>query len=223
MLSSVLEYMKVSNLVVQAVAIDVMHDLPRLCARNLPMLPLSTLAHSAVSKPMRRGVERGRMPMGLFDGGVCNICLGVFPDGRNHLVTSPHMLPMGKIVNLFGVRKQRVTVPVPHLIMAHTEFSGDNWSVAVRARPTHLFTAPSIVCRAVSFGALVMHQTKPIGRVLSATAIYRANSSKWFNCHCKSLRFQFPIIYTYKAIGNVMRWIGQRIDIMGKLIKARAA
>jgi len=213
--------MKVEQIIVHRVEIDVMNDLPRRSADKLAVLPLAPTALRSVAKPA--GVESlPVVPVGFFSGRAARGGLGDVDHRRFHEVAASFVLPWRKAFHLLFIRKQGVSMPVPHLVVAHAHLPRGSRAIAVNARATDDSAAPSILRRAVPLLSLVVHQTEAVCRVFSPTSIYRARLVELGRRHVFPLRFNGLIIHPYKNFGKdktygnsmavrVMAWLGERL------------
>lgn len=216
------ENMQILQLIIQRVSVDVVDDLPGLCASHLAMLPLLSVPRLNASGANALGIKGTTMQLvRSFGHGRCRLRRHKVNNRAGDFVAASHVFAGRQAFHLFRIRVQGISVPVPHLVMPHAQITGCNGPIAMQAFTTNFLAAPLVFGRPMLLNSLVVHQTKAMGRMFS-TAIF--DSAKW---HCL-----FPIgctdCTTSKCLGNNysvpnVRWIGERIDAVALINKAQAA
>ena len=213
--------MQVLQLIVQRVAVNMVHDLPRLGIRNLAMFPFSATSLGAVTQSLGGKVSRVGF-VGFFSGSQLSAHGSKgFGCWRDHFVSAAHVLARRKRLNLLGIGIQGVAVSVPHLVMPNAKLPGGDGPITVQTCAANFLAAPLVFRSPMLFYSLVVHQAKAMSRMFS-TAIF--DSAKWHSL--------FPIDCThltgFKFLGNswavpCARWIGERIEAVERIRIAQAA
>ncbi|WP_124919304.1 hypothetical protein [Burkholderia cepacia] len=199
-----------------------MHDLTGFRASNLSMLPLAAAPLAAIAESMRFD-ERCVRPIRLFGARINDrCCFGNFGNGGHHPIPPPCVFAITKSLNLLGIRIKRITMAMPHLVMAGAQFSCGDGAITVLASAANYLSAPSILRRSMLFKPLVVHQAKAICSMFPTAAFNAANLVKNWRCHSSPISLRLPKFYRYKALGNsmartVMHWIGRHIELVESL------
>lgn len=215
--------MQVKKVVVRRVKVNVMHDLARLCASELPMFPLTSIPLAAIAKPMRLDESRMRSVC-LFDGWSDGWrCLSDLRNRRHHPVSTPFVFTARKTLDLLRIDVERVSMPMPHLVVAGAHFPCGDRAITVLARAANYLSAPTILGRSVFLDPFVVHQAKTIRGVLSTATGNAANLVENWRRHSNPASLWLPKRYHDKALGNSMaippmRWIGERIQSVDELL-----
>lgn len=198
MLFSGFKNMKVAQVIVEPVAIDVVDNLARLRTSNFPMLPLTPASLAAVAKAVGCRLQPLGEPVRLLNTWPRRLCLSIGGDRRDHLIASPAVRPIVSAISLLLVGIKRIAVLPVHLVVPETHLLGYRRAVAITARPANLSTAPFVIRRSVPLHSLVVHKAKSVCRVFPTAAVDLA---------C----FHIPrLIFSGKPV-NVMDYLGQRI------------
>jgi hypothetical protein len=213
--------MQIRNVVVSGVAVNMVDNLPFLGARNLAMLPLAPIPLGPVAEALS-GCRCLVWCVGLLNRWVrLRFCGSEFRNGANGSIpAATYRNPMRQSALLFIIRKKRVSVPMPHLVVPHTHTPSNRRPIAMDARSADHLPAPSVLGRPVPLYALVVHQAKAVCSVFAPAPVNRAFSVCFVGAH-DFLAHLFPKLYTEdKALGNsmacnVMSWIGSRIQEVG--------
>jgi hypothetical protein len=212
--------MQISSVIVQPVPVNVVDNFTTLRSGNPAMLPLAA-AHTAATLALF--VESGAVGLIRTFNRRINGWWRV-----NHLssqtvgdVAAPQLSPRRHASTLVFVGIERITVTLPHLVMAHAHFSGSNGAFAVLASPSDNTAAPLVFRGAVLLDALEVHQAIALSGMFSAATIDRALAIKFGWGHVNSISSRQVYI---KAIGNgmavpVIAWIGRRIQEVEKNAK----
>lgn len=176
--------MQVRPGVVGRVAVDVMHYFPALGSSNGPMFPFSP-PDAAAALPL--GIKGAAVrPVGLRDG------RGRSRRGKLHFsawcdsdVAASQLAPDWHCSAFLIVGKQRVAVPVPHLVVAHTHFTRSHWAKAELTGTADNATSPFVISGPMFSNAFVVHQAEAVGRVAALAPVDRANShvSDYTTCY----------------------------------------
>lgn len=220
--------MQVKKIVVSRIKVNVMYDLAGFSASKFSMLPLAAAPFAAIAETMRLD-KGGVRPVCLFGGWINGWRrFGDFCDGRHHLVSTPFVFAARKALNLLGIYIKRVSMAMPHLIMASAHFSCGNGAITVFASAANYLSAPAIFRGSVLLNALIVHKAKTICGMLAAATINAARLILKRGSHCIPISLSFPKFYHDKALGNsmavpVMAHIGRRIQLVENLINQEAA
>lgn len=211
--------MQIALLIIPVITVNVVDDLPWLCAYDLSVFPLATPSwfwQASFCAYASTVLGLVIMPVGFFCSCACGGTHG------NHRVWGVFNFitflqrAAGRQPAFLGlIRIQRVAVFPIHLVMAGTHFCGKHWPTTVRAWSPDDLAAPSVFGRSVSSNALVVHQAKPMCRMFPATVFNRTrfHNERGIIAALDKLAGN-P---RYKALGNswavpVVAWIAARID-----------
>lgn len=196
--------MQVSQLIIQRVPINVVDDLTWFCIRNLAMLPVFSVSRLNAWSAKSLSVNGAAMRLVRFLGhGSCRYGCNKTGNRASYFVPAPHVLARWKTCDLLCVSKQRVTMPMPHLVMPHTKVSSGDRAVAMFTRPTYVFAAPFVLGCSILLNTFVVHQTKAMRGMLSAAILDRTEPCVSAVCHWVKPVKLLPRLYTrYKVVGN---------------------
>lgn len=205
--------MKIRNLIVLRVSINVMDNLSWLRANNLAVLPLSAASPAPVSQP-KIGDSLCMMAVASFNAWAGRRSFGEVGYRANHLIAASRVGSIRHSTDFLLVGIKRVAVLSIHLIMPKAHLIRYGWPVAMDAWASDYLSAPSVIRRSMPLNALIVHEAKAMRGMLPTTSFNRT----------KFHSFLIPLGSTnivvskacYKAIGNswavpIVRWIGERI------------
>ena len=213
--------MKISRRIIQRVAINMMDNLPALCAGYLSVLPVSAIALGSVPQSEIALLLSRTMPVSSLRRCVGRDSGRDFTRRPDHFVAAPVVFARGQAAHLGFIRIERVAVVPPHLVMPPAHFAGDCRSLAIRTGSANDLAAPSVVGRSMLLLPLIVHQAKTVGGVFPFTSgdvalSHAANDNS------------FLIVCIDKALGNsmavpCMAWIGDRIAAVEALAQQAEA
>jgi hypothetical protein len=219
---------KIFSRIIKPVTVDMVNYFPGLGPGDFTMFPLSAVSLTAITQAMRSRSKRSHILVRFFNSGVRRLCARHVSDRGNHTITTAIVLARRKATDFQVVRMQWVAMSMPHLVMPHAHFTRGHRPIAVQAGSSNHLAAPTIIRRAMSFLALVMHEAKTMRSMLAVTSVNRAFSICRVSGHQYS-SFLLPLFYLrYKALGNSMaippmRWLGQRIAMVDSIQRLAVA
>lgn len=166
---------KIINLVIERVSINVVDYLSSLGASYFSVLPLASVPIRAITKPVTVKAYPV-MAVGLFMLRSRWVRFRHFCNWRYHHVSPARMSARFQAINLPFIGVERIPMLSPHLIMSHAHFPSGDRSVAVLAGSPDDDSSPPVIRRPVLLHSLVVHQAKAMSGMFSAASFNFANS-----------------------------------------------
>lgn len=184
--------MKIFNVIIYWIKVNVMNDLSMPSTRDSAMLQDSRVS-SLPSFTLGVESHTARFIGTLNCWASCGWRKFKSSSNRSRDITSSKLGSHWHMAQLFLIEKERISVQKPHLIMAHTHLPSSLWALAEFTVSAYDPASPSVLGRSMFLHSFVMHQAVSVPCVLASATFNRAKS------HAHNIT-QWGS--TYEAVGN---------------------